>query len=102
MEKRPHSEHPTDIAPLWMRIFFSRLCLVLVIGGIWKHGPRSWDWVLPLAFLGGFAFPAGVPELSGKKHWQLQIALALWMTACFALLVHFWGWVPANGHLAAS
>jgi hypothetical protein len=96
MEKQAPSEHVLDTAPLWMRIFFGTLCSFLAIVGIWKHGLRSWDWVISLGFLGIFAFPAGLTEPLGKNlRWHLRIVFVLWVLVCSAWLVHFWGWFPA-------
>src|SRR5713226_1865910 len=96
MGKQAPSEHPLDIGPLWMKIFFGALCLFLAIVGIWRHGLRSWDWVISLAFLGIFAFPAGLTEpLDRNLRWPLRAVFVLWVIACSAWAVHFWGWVPA-------
>src|SRR6266851_4205216 len=96
MEKQAPSEHPLDIVPLWMRIFFGVLCSFLAIGGIWRHGLRSWDWVISVGLLGIFAFRAGVTERLGKNlRWPLRVVFVLWVIACCAWFVHFWGWVPA-------
>jgi hypothetical protein len=95
MEEQVPSEHQLDIVPLWMKIVFVVLCSLLVIDGIWKHGLRSWDWLTPAVFLGIFAFPAGVTKPLGKNlRWPLRVVFALWVIACCAWAVHFWGWVP--------
>ena len=95
MEKQAPSERPLDIMPLWMRTSLVALCLLFALVGIWKHGPASWDWVIFVVLLGIFSFPVGVKEQLGKNpQWPLRVAFALWVIACSAWFVHFWGWVP--------
>jgi len=84
-----------DIVPLWMKIFFGAFLSLLAIGEIWKHGLRNWDWLTPVILLGGIAFPAGVTEPLGKNlRWLSRFVFVIWVIACCASAVHFWGWVP--------
>lgn len=95
MEEQGRSEHPIDIVPLWMKVLLAALCSLLAIGEIWRHGLRSWDWSVPVIFLGMLAFPAGVSEPLGKNlRWLSRFVFVVWVIASAAWAVHFWGWVP--------
>jgi hypothetical protein len=95
MEEQPPSEHPLDIVPLWMRISLLALYLSLAIIGIWRHGLATWDWVIFVALLGIFSFPEGMTEPLGRSvRWPVRVVFVLWVIACSAWCVHFFGWVP--------
>jgi hypothetical protein len=95
MEKQAPSEHPLDIVPLWMRISLVALCLLFALVGIWRHGLAIWGWVIFVVLLGIFSFPVGETEPLGRNlRWPLRVVFVLWVIACSALCVHFWGWVP--------
>jgi hypothetical protein len=91
MGKQTSSENPLDIVPLWMKISLWTLCSFVAIVGIWRHGLKSWDWAICLPVLGILLFPMG----GRNARWPLRTAFLLWVTACSAWVVHFWGWVPA-------
>jgi hypothetical protein len=96
MEKQTSSEHPLDRGPFWMKVSLVALCSFFAIVGILRHGIKSWDWVIFVVFLGIFSFPAGVTEPLGRnRRWPLRAIFVLWVIACSAWAVHFWGWVPA-------
>jgi len=95
MEEQAPSEHPLDIVPLWMRISVVALCLLFALVGIWRHGLANWDWVIFVVLLGIFFFPVGVTEPLGRNlRWPMRVVFVLWVIACSAWGVHFWGWVP--------
>jgi hypothetical protein len=95
MEEQAPSEYPLDIVPLWMRISLVALCLLFVLLGISRHGLASWDWVIFVVPLGIFFFPVGVTKPLGRNlRWPMRVVFVLWVIACSALCVHFWGWVP--------
>ena len=89
MEEQTSSEHP--LVPFWMKIsLVAAFCSFFAIVGIWRHGLKSWDWVIFVVFLGIFSFPAGVTEpLSRNRAWPLRAVFVLWVLACSAWLVHF-------------
>jgi hypothetical protein len=96
MERQISSEQRRCIAPLWMRIFFGAVCLFLVVAGIWRHGLRSWDWVISIIFLGPLIFPTGLSEsLARRLNGPLPVVFLLWVIVCSAWLLHSLGWVAA-------
>jgi len=103
MEEQTPSERPVrpgavldDMLPLWMKIALSALFSFSAIIGIWRHGLKNWDWFMSVVFLGIVFFLGHVTEPLGRNlRWPLRVVFLLWVIACSALFVHFWGWVPA-------
>ena len=80
-----------------MKIALGALFSFSAIIGIWRHGLKNWDWLtLSVPVLGIIFFPVRVAEPPGRNlRWPLRVGFVLWIIACSAWFVHFWGWVPA-------
>jgi hypothetical protein len=102
MEEEKFSARPCSVAPFWLRVLVGGLVSLGVALQIWKHGFRNWDWVWSLLFLNIIFSDNLKGPLDKHVRWPLRLLLIIWVAACSAWFMHFWGWLPALAFAAIA
>jgi hypothetical protein len=82
--------------PLWARISFSALALIVAAEALFTHGLRNWTWIESLAIAGIVVLPNNRDLFDRKLAWPLRVLILLWIAAFVTWAWHVWGWIPAS------
>jgi hypothetical protein len=95
VEEQQSPARSFSVAPLWLKVCLAGTGVLVGVLEISRHGLKDWDWLWAVLLL-WIIFPESVRgPLDKNMRWPWRILILIWIAACSAWFMHFWGWVPA-------